>query len=711
MADGRRWFTRRARRPHHRYAAQQIAVPAMPETIKQLVTRLEGWQEKVLKFAGIVPEVMTGYLFVHNVMDQVVLELQRFDRAEQDWLPVETPDLQGVARRVNHAFTLGRTAALMHLVEEAYILVRRAADLSFEFEVLAPNEIKRTSKTKAEKRVIEEGEKLDWVPIEGNTTIIRVYTPDPTNRELAGGPHKPLLGLLETMAVELVRDTADAISVLAGNGILLIPTEILPDIGDGVDDVDTPGTRAHFENRLEDAMLSTVGDRTKGEAIVPVVVYGPADALKEVRHVLPQRSEKPAEAQQRMDGYIQRYANDIDLPAEVITGIGGANHWTGWKVDENTWAYHLEPRAKRVADAVYAGLVREIVENLGYDPTEYRLAPNAQKAIAKSDLSGVAGEAYRVGAIKPEAYVEAIGLDPADLRDDAEELLLELGGVDPSIAVQHNQPPDRQAAARAPKSDRAILRQAARIANQHQARLGDAYTRVLGRVMSAAATSGQRARADRTSAAKPEGMTFAGYEPATYFAQYRDELEAATRDELFAFVRRIATLCGLDYRHVREQWASEFAHRAQAVTREAERAAEGLTQRSFRTGKAARVPENIVRAMTSTAHGGAAPTQAAGNTQRPTHAGQDPALQDALTHTVGAYATRYQWVVGHPQKPYPPHQRLAGLSWFSWQEFDKLDVTDAKDMWLPGSVYYPGDHNGCQCSYDIDFVPIEEAPS
>lgn len=698
----------RKRRPPHRFAAHQIAVPVIEESVKQLSAKLDTWQQRVLNYAAIVPEVMTGYTYVHNTMDMVTLELQRFDREANAWAADDSPEINGIERRIN-TFAMGRAAALGHLVEEAYVLVRRkrAEDggIAYEWETLAPTEI-RSKASKVEKRVLVDGEKEEWQDVPADETIIRIYTPDPADRNRASGPHKALLGVLETMALELSRDQADAISVLAGNGILFIPTEILPDEVDSLDASDTPGSRRAFESLLEEAMVSTIADRQKGEAIVPITLYGPAEYAEAIRHIIPTR-ESAYESNARMTDLILRYARDIDLPQQVILGTGEANHWGDWKVDENTWAYHLKPRGQRIADALYIGIVRPVLKNLGKDPDMYRLVPNPTQAMAKADKTNAVGEAYREGVVKPEAYIEELGLAPSDMREDAEELLLILRSRerDPG-GVLNTDMPQRTAAAR-PET---ILKQAARAANAHQRKLEAIFRRYLTRIADDAARDGRAAKRDQDrtdKAAAASAVAFEGYDAAKYFAKYADEMANATTTELLSYLKRIATLTGQDYPALKKVWVNEFSNRAAAIVKEAQEAASKVSASSFNSGKPARITEANVRTLTSLSNGGANQGNgAAGNTHRPTHAGEDPLTKDVLGDAGIKFVTEYTWQVGEPQRPFHPHQDLDGLSWQSWQEFDALEISD-EASWLPGTVFFPGDHDGCQCDYSIDFIPQE----
>src|SRR5688500_7121028 len=133
---------RKPKRPPHRFAAHQVAVPVVSESVKVLSAKIDVWQERVLHYADIIPEVMTGYLFVHNTLDMVTFEVQAFDRSKNDWVADDTPEMQGIERKLNIAFKAGRAAALGHLVEEAFVLVTRTEGNGFAFETLAPTELK-----------------------------------------------------------------------------------------------------------------------------------------------------------------------------------------------------------------------------------------------------------------------------------------------------------------------------------------------------------------------------------------------------------------------------------------------------------------------------------------------------------------------------------------------------------------------------------------
>lgn len=71
-------------------------------------------------------------------------------------------------------------------------------------------------------------------------------------------------------------------------------------------------------------------------------------------------------------------------------------------------------------------------------------------------------------------------------------------------------------------------------------------------------------------------------------------------------------------------------------------------------------------------------------------------MTSALT-VAGVPQYGYLWRWGGSARPFPEHQALDGMT-FADQSDNRLGVPDTFGTWLPGTSYFPGDHDGCQCS-------------
>lgn len=173
-----------------------------------------------------------------------------------------------------------------------------------------------------------------------NSTVLRIWRPHPRFAYFADSPLMSLRQPLRELVDLSAHITASAESRLAGAGILFIPDEITiptPAQSDGVN----PLHADPFTASLIEAMAAPLKNRDSASAVVPMVVRGPAVAGKEIKH-LTFSTEFDSNAQSLRESAIRRVATGMDIPPEVLTGLGGTNHWcvtpdteimtrTGWK--------------------------------------------------------------------------------------------------------------------------------------------------------------------------------------------------------------------------------------------------------------------------------------------------------------------------------------------------------------------------------------------
>jgi hypothetical protein len=118
---------------------------------------------------------------------------------------------------------------------------------------------------------------------------------------------------------------------------------------------------------------------------------------------------------ERMSGYRGRYGAGIDLPKEVVTSMGEANHWAAWKVDQNTWQYYLQPLGQVVVDALTEKFIRPVAAELGSEANLVATL-NATKVIVKPDRTDAAIRLHSLKALSAEAALREAGFNPDDLH-------------------------------------------------------------------------------------------------------------------------------------------------------------------------------------------------------------------------------------------------------------------------------------------------------
>lgn len=278
-----------------------------------------------------------------------------------------------------------------------------------------------------------------------STVVVRLWWPDPEFAMLADSPVRAILDLCEELLL-LGRDVrATARSRLANNGVLFLPESLTVIAqapgGDGGNAQLDP-----FMAEFTAAATSALSNEGSASAVVPIMARGPAEAINAVKHLMLQRPANTQNIGQRQE-LINRMATGIDLPAEVLSGKAGLNHWSAWQVDDDTFRHHIEPIAVVEVDALTAGYlwtsltaqneragrpwtvdqIRQVL--VWYDPTALVTHPDRTKD---------ATAAMNAGAISRKAYRKYYGMPEDDSPDELDELLYILQharGVPPPILI------------------------------------------------------------------------------------------------------------------------------------------------------------------------------------------------------------------------------------------------------------------------------------
>lgn len=389
--------------------------PATPDAIMR---RTEDWQKRVMAFRKAIPEVGHATRFVENTMMNAEIRVTGDART--------APLIEGALRN----FPMSRVCANLFLVGEIIVAFDKR---NYRWQSFGKNDYKYEKGKPLQ--VKNEDEKFR--PLTSDWVWFRIWRPDTDDRFAAWSCHLEMTDLLESMYVHQLADTAVAQSRLAGAGILFIPNDEFIDIPVEDGGEPEPGTQGHFEKRLREAMTDSVRDRKVQDALVPLIMFGSAELADGIRHVLMERKDDAEAFAARMAAMKDRYGDGIDLPKEVITGSGEANHWGAWKVDQNTWQYYLKPLGQVVVDALTEKFIRPIGEMLGVNPQLLDAEIDATKIIVKPDRTDAAIRLHALSALNAEAALREAGFDPVnDLHPMANQVAKYSEGTQPDGAVR-----------------------------------------------------------------------------------------------------------------------------------------------------------------------------------------------------------------------------------------------------------------------------------
>jgi hypothetical protein len=75
---------------------------------------------------------------------------------------------------------------------------------------------------------------------------------------------------------------------------------------------------------------------------------------------------------------------------------------------------------------------------------------------------------------------------------------------------------------------------------------------------------------------------------------------------------------------------------------------------------------------------------------------------EKLKYHVDPFVVEYQWVASNAARPFPAHHELNGVT--VRQQNDPRLAASPDAGWLQVGHYFPGDHAGCGCEWQISFV-------
>lgn len=163
------------------------------------------------------------------------------------------------------------------------------------------------------------------------TLLKRIWKPDAQWSALATSPLKSALSDLERLSLLKAGGMAALRSRVALAGLFTIPSEIeFPQ----VDPDEPPPT---FDQILMAAMETSVQDAKSIGRFVPLILKAKAeflkpDVLRKITLYDPAASERDSD---EAEAIVRQFALEIDLPPEVLLGLGDMNHWSAWKVSED----------------------------------------------------------------------------------------------------------------------------------------------------------------------------------------------------------------------------------------------------------------------------------------------------------------------------------------------------------------------------------------
>ncbi|MEU5417467.1 hypothetical protein [Streptomyces clavifer] len=410
----------------------EIVAAASRYTQRKLRPRAvdQSWQTTAWGFYKTTPEVRFAVRWTGNAMSGALLYAGF--RNEQGIIE-RAPDGHRASEIVSQiaggpdgqAQLLGRFGPHLTVAGEGWIVVRPVLDdtktaIGEDWRVLSVRKVQQQSSKLVAQidgfPVEIPGDPENGTPDPNSPVAIRVWDEHPENHQEADSPVRSSLGVLEEMHLLNAAVKAIARSRLTGRGIILVPKGTR-----------FPGTpvQGNAEDDLIDVFMEVAETAYKepesAAATVPIILEVPAEMIGDIKR-LTFESDFDSLAKELREECIRRFATGLEMPAEILLGMGNVNHWGVWQLSQEAIRLAIEPRLGIVAHAFTTQWLRPILEGEGvkdwhrwmrwYDTSPLRVRTNRSETAIK---------VFELGAISGKALRRETGFDEDDAPTAAEQ--------------------------------------------------------------------------------------------------------------------------------------------------------------------------------------------------------------------------------------------------------------------------------------------------
>lgn len=398
------------------------------------------WQYAALGYYDSIGEIHYASGFYARAFQKVRLYVGERD-GEGNIVPSENEQAQALLDRIQdpaggRETICDRYGRLTFICGECYLLWMKIGpgDNEETWEICSIDELKPAEDGRSILRQKAPGLEIETIrqPIDdsepqvGEGIAYRLWNPHPRWSFLADSPMRAVVDICDELYLLTLAVAAQAKSQAARAGLLLLPDELSnPEPAADVIGDEDPQEDPFFADLTEQITLP-ITDPAAAAALVPMIIRGNAEALKEIRRVgLFDEKVHYQEIELRKEA-IRRIGLSLDMPPEVLLGLSESNHWTAWQIEQQAWA-HLAPAATQMCMNLTSAYLRPAAKAEGIAGWEKLVVwYDAQELLANPDRGKDANELYDRRAIGKEALREAHGFtdDDAPTDQELEEMLL-----------------------------------------------------------------------------------------------------------------------------------------------------------------------------------------------------------------------------------------------------------------------------------------------
>lgn len=216
------------------------------------------------------------------------------------------------------------------------------------------------------------------VKLTSRDKLIRHWNPHPAQQVHADSAVRAALPDLHEIELTSQNIAARLVSRLASNGILFLPAEMEFPRGDG----DPPGP-AGVMAWLAKAGEASMQDVGQAGSQMPLVMMPPGELIDKIMK-LDLASELSKEILELRQDALKRLVTALDMPSEIVEGMGDSNHWSAWQIEEAAYKVHVAPALDRLGESLTEQYMHPTLAAMGVErPERFMIAFDTTEIVTR----------------------------------------------------------------------------------------------------------------------------------------------------------------------------------------------------------------------------------------------------------------------------------------------------------------------------------------
>jgi hypothetical protein len=400
-----------------------------------------GWQREAWRFYHIIPELHYAANYIGAACSRVRVFIESLNSyGVPDGEVTGEVEIASIADTLfggarNRSQALKSIAVNQTIAGECYAVGRaRRGYATDKWYIASTTELKRRNQQYA----INFGYGNEEL-LKTSDLIVRLWTPDEERHYLADSPTQACLPVLQELEELMLFEFSQIDSRSVAAGVVFLPAEM----SNGPSDSSTmPQSADDVFNQVALAARASRTGRGVAAGVVPQFIEIPGEYIGRMQDKpLTFSSELSDKMKDYKESAVRRLATGLNMPAEILLGMGDVNHISVWSIEESFVKIQVEPMMSLICDGLTTAYLQPLLVSLGKDPNRYRIgfdtAPLTVRASRLQDTINL----YERRIVNKEAVMIAGNYNPlTDAMGDEESTELftrELMLRDPTlIAVE-----------------------------------------------------------------------------------------------------------------------------------------------------------------------------------------------------------------------------------------------------------------------------------